>query len=169
MARTSAIEAVFTTRPPSIYASPNFSAGSRRTPRWAARVVKRIAAGVPVPSPRVKVDPPAVVTRRFPVRTNLPNISRSNQSIGRFLHARPSPPYAADFRHGVAANVLHDSRVHLIASLRSLIQLIPNQANWAVQHDDQSRVDERVCPLLSLIDGLRSYRQLQHRGPLALA
>src|SRR5262249_8839016 len=101
MVRTSAIEAVFTTRPPSIYASPNFSAGSRRTPRWAARVMKRIAAGVPVPSPRVKVDPPAVVTRRFPVRTNLPNISRSNQSIGRFLHARPSPPYAAGFRHGV--------------------------------------------------------------------
>jgi hypothetical protein len=55
-----------TTTPPSIYASPNFNGGSRRTRRCAARVVKRIAAGVPVPSPKVKVDPAAVVTRRFP-------------------------------------------------------------------------------------------------------
>src|SRR5262249_9447825 len=76
---------------------PNFSAGSRRTPRSAARVVKRIAAGVPVPSPRVKVRPPALVTRRFPVRTNLPNISRSNRSIGRLLRARPFLPLRAPF------------------------------------------------------------------------
>ena len=41
-------------------------------PRSATRVVKRIAAGVPVPSPKVKLEPPAVVTRRFPARINLP-------------------------------------------------------------------------------------------------
>src|SRR4029450_5406640 len=89
MARRSAIEPASTTTPPSIYASPNFNAGSRRTPLWAARVVKRMAAeDVPVLSPKVKVDPPAVVTRRFPARINLANISRTNQSIGRLLPRR---------------------------------------------------------------------------------
>src|ERR1700687_3004481 len=56
-----------------------------RTPRSAAREVKRIATGLPVPSPKAKVDPPAVVTRRFPARINPSNAHRSNRSIGRLL------------------------------------------------------------------------------------
>jgi hypothetical protein len=67
-----------------------------RTPRSAARLAKRIATGFPEPSPKVKVDPPAVVTRRFPTGISLSNAHRSNRSIGRLLphqalnHAMPS-------------------------------------------------------------------------------
>src|SRR5437016_4851930 len=54
-------------------------------PRSADRVVKRIAAGLPQPSPKVNVDPPTVVTRRFPARIKFSNAHRSNRSIGRLL------------------------------------------------------------------------------------
>src|SRR5712692_6978681 len=78
-----------------------------RTPRSAARVVKRIATGVPVPSPRLKVVPPAVVTRRFPTRTNLSNAARSNRSIGRLPPPRqlcPATPATHLESTGVGAN-----------------------------------------------------------------
>src|SRR5262245_30532008 len=54
-------------------------------PSCAAREVNRIATGDPVLSPKVKIEPPTVVTRRFPVRINFPSAARSNRSIGR-LH-----------------------------------------------------------------------------------
>jgi hypothetical protein len=69
----------------------DFNAGSSRTPRSAARVVKRMAARDPVPSPKLKVEPPAVVTRRFPPRIKLLNTARSNRSIGGLLPRRLVP------------------------------------------------------------------------------
>src|SRR5262249_36978057 len=54
--------------------------------------MKRIAAGGPVPSPKAKLEPAAVLTRRFPVRINRPNAARSNRSIGRLLPRRPASP-----------------------------------------------------------------------------
>jgi hypothetical protein len=54
-------------------------------PRSTAGVAKRIATGLPLPSPNLNVDPLAVVTRRFPLRTSLSNTTRSNRSIGRLL------------------------------------------------------------------------------------
>src|SRR5262245_18762868 len=51
--------------------------------RSAAGVVKRIAAGRPLPSPKVKTDPRVLVTRRVPVRISPANAARSNRSIGR--------------------------------------------------------------------------------------
>jgi hypothetical protein len=49
----------------------------------AIRLAKRIATGGPAPSPQLKVDPAAVVIRRFPVRISLRQTARSNRSIGR--------------------------------------------------------------------------------------
>src|SRR5262249_14292055 len=57
-------------------------------PRSTAWVAKRIATGLPLPSPTLNVDPLAVVTRRFPLRTSLSSASRSNRSIGRLLTRR---------------------------------------------------------------------------------
>src|SRR5262249_988480 len=59
-----------------------------RMARWAAALVKRIAAGRPVPSPKVKADPRAGVTRRGPVAISFPNAARGNRSIGRILPRR---------------------------------------------------------------------------------
>ena len=56
------------------------------TPRWAAGVMKRIATGRPVPSPKVKTRPRAVVIRRVPRRTNRLSNKSSSRSIGRPHH-----------------------------------------------------------------------------------
>ena len=61
------------------------------TPRWAADVMKRIATGRPVPSPKEKTEPPAVVIRRVPRRTNRLSNKSSSRSIGRPHHVQLEP------------------------------------------------------------------------------
>src|SRR6266852_9504503 len=53
-----------------------------RMSRSAARVLKRTATGVPVPSPKTNVVPRAVVTRKFPRRIIDPNANCNNRSMG---------------------------------------------------------------------------------------
>ncbi len=70
-----------------MYASPNLSSGSSKIPSSAARVAKRTATGVPVPSPNVYVAPREVVTVKVPRWINRPSKNRSNRSIGRPHHS----------------------------------------------------------------------------------
>src|SRR5690349_16033317 len=56
----------------------------------AWRLAKRIATGFPIPSPKVKVVPREVVTRKLPRRIKWLSKTRSNRSIGRL-----PTPYSA--------------------------------------------------------------------------
>src|SRR5438094_2558913 len=69
----------------------------------AAWLANRMATGVPVPSPQLKVDPVAVVTWRVPVRISLWHTARSNRSIG-LLHRLNIVSRACDALGGAAAN-----------------------------------------------------------------
>jgi len=51
--------------------------------KYAHNIAVLSATGRPLPSPNVKADPRAVVTRRVPVRISPANAARSNRSIGR--------------------------------------------------------------------------------------
>src|SRR5262249_33040996 len=64
--------------------------------RSTAGVAKRIATGLPLPSPTLNVDPLAVVTRRSPLRTSLSSTTRSNRSIGRLLPPSSRSPHLAE-------------------------------------------------------------------------
>jgi hypothetical protein len=82
----------------------------------AARLAKRIATGVPEPSPQLKVDPAAVVTRRSPVRNSVWQTTRSNRSTGR-LHRVTW--FFARGAHDLPAGAAVKPRPWSIANLRN--------------------------------------------------
>src|SRR5205809_7240794 len=93
----------------------------------AAWLANRMATGVPVPSPQLKVDPVAVVTWRVPVRISLWHTARSNRSIG-LLHRLNMVSRARDALGTWRRRCEPSACRSLVLPMGELEQTLPNAA-----------------------------------------